>query len=125
MNQANPLQSDRSDHGKRGGFIAHGVRDFGAKILGDADNFRMFAVGCHPVSHGESRHPRSHLEHRSNIAVAHRQWLIKFVPNRFQRWHDPVSFHLVQHHSNFLRLLTSFLNEVGLAKIHQHALGTC
>jgi hypothetical protein len=85
----------------------------------------VLTVGCHPVSYGESRDPGAHLEHRSDIAVAHRQWLIEFIANCFQRWHDPVSFHLVQHHSNFLRLLTSFLDEVRLAKIYQHALGAC
>ena len=47
----------------------------------------------------------------------------QFVEYGFQGRHQPVGFYLVEHLFYFVRLLTSFFDEVGFAKFHKHSLG--
>jgi len=79
---------------------------------------------------GDAREQLLHLLHvrckppvKANIAIPQRQRLLQLAAHRLHRRHQTIGPHLLSHLLDLVRLLAGLLERIGLAKVHQHALG--
>ena len=123
-NQADTLQSDRTDHREGRRLVAHAIGYPGAQVDRHADDLGVLAVGGDAIADSEALDTAPDFQHPAHVAVTQRQRLFELVAHRVECRHQPIGLHLVQHHAYLVRLLAGLFDGVGLAKIHQHAFST-
>ncbi len=123
LDQPDPLQGDRAQHGEGGLVVADRIGHAGAQVDRRRDDLGVPAVGGDAVARHEAGDALARRHHPADIAVAERQRLIELVAHRLQRRDQPVGRQLVQHLAHLFGLLARLVDQVRLAEVHQHALG--
>ncbi len=96
---------------------------FSTDWLGKSKSYLgMFTVRGHPVAWLQIRNRCADIQHLTHIAVAEGQGFIEPAAHGLDRGHETVGLRLVESHAHLVGLLAGFLNEIGLAKVDQHAL---
>ena len=116
LGQADPLQTDGSEHHEGGSFIRHRIGDGGAEVLRNRYQLGMGAIGSHPIPNSESMHVVCNGYHSAHVAIAQRKWLIQLAAYRVESWQQPIGSHLLQHLLNLVGLLASLVQPAGFTK---------
>ena len=120
---ADALKSDGADHGEGGFLIGNVVRDLGAEIFGDADEFGVVSVGGDAVADLEFGDAASDVDDGPHVAVAEGEGLAQLVEDGLEGRHQSVGAYFIEDLFDFVRLLAGLVDEVGLAELHEHAFG--
>ena len=87
LGQTQALQANRTQHGEHGRFIFDVVGDARAQILWHAHNSGMAAVGNYAIARSKLGNSFARFDHRTHVAVAQRQRLVKLAAHGIDRGH--------------------------------------
>ena len=117
------MEGDRREWREHCILVRDVVGDSFDEAISHRDDFRVGTVGNNAVARSEVG-PRRGRDDSPHIAIAHRNGLGEFAPNRLHRREETFGADFLPHLADPLGLLASLLQPTRAAELHQHALRT-
>ena len=92
-------------------------------MLWNNDELGVGTIRRNPITNLKAGNACSHGNHYADIAVPERYGLVQLAVYRIDSSEQTVGSRLFQNLHDFVRLMTRFLDPVGLTEFDQHALG--
>ncbi len=123
LHKADALERDGTDYGEGCMIVRDAIRNEGAEILRDSDDFGMGTVRDDAIADGPTRCSCPDFEDDTRVGITEWERLIEFGADRVEGGGDTVGPHLFEDLADLIGLRAGFLDPSSAAELDEHALG--